>query len=521
MQFSSVAATVVVTALHQDWGASLTGQNILQRQPVEIRILTWSISWRVGHFSNLGSQEGIEKYLYAHYCVLNSWQDKTTRFNGYNFLWQGQQFCCRMRLGLPRVLINTNHHLLPLLLLLLPAVVQTAAQFGHLHRHQTSRAVEVESLQSWFSVVTAGTTSVCSLTFSSDLVTISHSQARANIGTLLTLFAPVFTFNTCLMAPNEASPKTFIKSGHQNLEHYIILLQVACKVFDGPDNSASTNSTISTQSWTFYHTIGRGFRGVFGDIYHCWVFRFLPVPSWLYPRPGNWQQHLHHPPTVCLPGTLLWWWRWWRGDHLSVLPSPPQLSHLLRIPAKLLAWGIHIRHRGSLQLLGTPSNSNHHHHHHDHQCRASGGTRGRGTVLSLGPLIPELHSGGLRDGLHSGGILLLSVSFQLNSGGIRVRLCESQAVQSRPQPPVGSGCGLLGCQILDETVTTPEKTGHKLHRWTTTDLQLFIWPGTDRWLTWNIDCDKNGIYIFLLNFAENRNKHFINNKNSFRNSFVV
>jgi len=65
----------------------------------------------------------------------------------------------------------------------------------------------VESLQSWFSVVTAGTTSVCSLTFSSDLVTISHSQ-------------------------------------------------VACKVFDGPDNSASTNSTISTQSWTFYHTIG-------------------------------------------------------------------------------------------------------------------------------------------------------------------------------------------------------------------------------------------------------------------------
>jgi len=113
-----------------------------------------------------------------------------------------------MRLGLPRDLIITNNPLaLPLLLLLLPVVVQAAAQFGSLPRPQTTRVGEVESLQSWFSLVTDGTTNVCSLTFTSDLVTIINSE-------------------------------------------------VACKVFDGPDNSASNNSTISTQSWTFYHTIG-------------------------------------------------------------------------------------------------------------------------------------------------------------------------------------------------------------------------------------------------------------------------
>ena len=92
-----------------------------------------------------------------------------------------------MRLGLPRALITINHcTLLLLLLLLLPPVAQTAAQFGSLlHRDKTIRAGGLETLQSWFSVVTAGTTgttSVCSLSFTSDLVTIITSQARLHQG---------------------------------------------------------------------------------------------------------------------------------------------------------------------------------------------------------------------------------------------------------------------------------------------------------------------------------------------------
>ena len=62
------------------------------------------------------------------------------------------------------------------LLLLLPAICQSAAQFRNIYREKTTTSSTSSTISNLFSVTGDGGRLVCLLTVTSDLLTITHSQ---------------------------------------------------------------------------------------------------------------------------------------------------------------------------------------------------------------------------------------------------------------------------------------------------------------------------------------------------------